>query len=413
MTPLPHLLLIGGGHASVALLKRAETWIQRDLATVTLLSEHPTLYYSGMVPEYLGGVYSSDEIQVDLQAWCERTGATWHPGRAVSLDPDAQTVGTADGRETSYDLAVFDVGARTAGISEADPGVAVKPLHHIESVEQVLQTAARERASSHRMTIVGGGAAGVEMALNISARISSRRLALTLVEQGPSLLPSFPPGMQDHVTQMLTDRGVSVRTRSTVTATTDGSVQQSGGASVPGELLVWATGATGQPIFREAGLPCDSRGFVHVRPSLQCGAAPRVFAAGDCAIVEGHETLARVGVHAVKQGPLLANNVERALEALHHNRSPSEVDLQAFRPYLFAPLILSTGTDEGLWTAGPLWFRGRWALRLKHFIDLRWIDKYQLAEADRWSLGQMLHARSAQSAATARAPAPEATRSGE
>ena len=409
MNDRPHLLLVGGGHASVALLKRAETWIRDRRAVVTLLSEHPTLYYSGMVPEYLGGVYASDDIQIDLQAWCEQAGITWHAGRAVSLDPDAQIVTTAEGRDVSYDLVVFDIGARTAGASSGDRRVTVKPLHHIESVEQFVRSAEQGTSPTKRLTIVGGGAAGVEMALNISARVPPRRLVLTLIEQGPSLLPSFPSGLQAHVTERLTGRDVSVRTRSTVTAATDGSVRLSDGTEVPGDLVVWATGATGQPIFQEAGLPCDARGFVHVRPSLQCADAPRVFAAGDCAVVEGYETLARVGVHAVKQGPLLADNVASALQALHDGRPPDQADLRAFRPYVLAPLILSTGTGEGVWTAGPLWLRGRWALRLKHFVDLRWIDTYQLSEADRWSLGQMLHARSAQSAGLRPSSPPEAT----
>jgi hypothetical protein len=41
-----------------------------------------------------------------------------------------------------------------------------------------------------------------------------------------------------------------------------------------------------------------------------------------------------------------------------------------------APLILSTGTRDGIWTADDIWMRGRPLLRLKHAIDRRWIRPY-------------------------------------
>jgi NADH dehydrogenase FAD-containing subunit len=403
MASKPHLLLVGGGHASVALLKRAQAWTRRQGATVTLLSEHPTLYYSGMVPEYLGGVYAADEVQIDLEAWCDQAGVRWLRGQATALDPADRVVRTAQGRAVDYDLVVFDVGARTAGVTDDTPGVHVKPLHHVERVERFVRRAVNAAPGDQpdarsRLAIVGGGAAGTEVALNVSARAQaadSASLDLTLIERGPSLLPGFPAGMQQRATRLLQRRGVEVRQGTAVKAAEDGALRLSDGTTWASDLTMWATGATGQPLFRDAGLPCDARGFLRVAPSLQCPSAPRVFAAGDCALVAGHEDLARVGVHAIKQGPLLADNVERALEALRAGRPPADARYRSFRPYPVAPLILSTGRAEGLWTAGPLWLRGRWALRLKHAADLRWMNRYRLRDANRWSMRQTLHARAA------------------
>jgi len=48
----------------------------------------------------------------------------------------------------------------------------------------------------------------------------------------------------------------------------------------------------------------------------------------------------------------------------------------SFRPYPVAPLILSTGTRDGLWTAGSFWAAHPWLLRLKHAIDRQWVRQY-------------------------------------
>ena len=116
---------------------------------------------------------------------------------------------------------------------------------------------------------------------------------------------------------------------------------------------------------------------------MQAHGHARLFVAGDAAVVDGHEDLARVGVHAVKQGPTLAHNVETMAAALARGEPPEAVSLRRWRPYPVAPLILSTGEREGVFVAGPLALRGAWALGLKHRVDRKWIERY-LTTAPSW-----------------------------
>ena len=103
---------------------------------------------------------------------------------------------------------------------------------------------------------------------------------------------------------------------------------------------------------------------------MQAEGHPWLFAAGDCAVVHGHEGLARVGVHAVKQGPLLLDNL------LAYARGAS---LASFSPYPVAPLLVSTGARDAYWAAGPVWLRGRSVLALKNALDRRWMNRYALS----------------------------------
>jgi selenide,water dikinase len=145
--------------------------------------------------------------------------------------------------------------------------------------------------------------------------------------------------------------------------------------------VLWATGSVGPSLLRESGLPTDDRGFLHVTPELRSPTHARIFAAGDCATLLNAD-LEKVGVHAVKQGPDLRDNLDRTLHHLRTKRSlPRLDDLETFHPYPIAPLVLSTGDREGLWTAGPLWAAHPWLLRLKHWIDRRWIRTYA---PERW-----------------------------
>ncbi len=360
----------------LAVLDAARAWVD-DGVSVTLLDAHPYLYYSGMVPEYLGGVYARDEVRINLRRLCAQRGIDFYEDPATHLDPERRVVTTASGATHPYDLAAFDIGAQNPGSQQHT--IATKPLFHIEQLEAYLREALAT-GSPADLVVVGGGAAGVEVSLNVSARFQAAhaldQLRLTIVERQPTLMSSFPRGLQDYVTRMLVRRNVQLRRSSTVARVTENAVTFADGTAFPAGAVLWATGSSGPSLFSNAALPTDSRGFLTVRSTLQSTAYPRLFAAGDCATVEGHAMLRKVGVHAIKQGSTLRDNLSTALQAVSDRTAPGDWPLKSFQPYSVAPLILSTGTAKGLWTAGRFWISGTPLLRLKHFIDRRWIRAY-------------------------------------
>lgn len=364
-----HVLVVGGGHASLPLLASA-----RDLTghEVTLVSDCEHLWYSGMTPEYLGGVYTREDVTIDLRAICRGEGVRFIAERAVHLDPFERFVETASGLRLPYDVLAVDVGATNPARDRAPDAVRTKPLHRIAALDAFLREA-RETSNRKTLVIVGGGAAGVEVALNVSARPDP--LALTIIEPGDALLGGFPKRAQRWAAQTLRERGVSLRLGAEVDRVEGEHVRLTDGSSLRADRVLWATGSVGQGWLTDA-LQTGKRGFVRVSASLQARGHPRIFVAGDAALVDGHEDLARVGVHAVKQGPTLRENVHLFTEALARREAPETIALQSWRPYPTAPLILSTGNRDGLFVAGPLAIRGTWALALKHRVDRKWIEPY-------------------------------------
>ena len=74
------------------------------------------------------------------------------------------------------------------------------------------------------------------------------------------------------------------------------------------------------------------------------------------------------GVHAVHAGPVIAANLRAAMRG--------EAASERYIPRPASLYLLSTGRGEAIATYGPLAAKGRWAARLKHWIDNRWLAKY-------------------------------------
>ena len=383
------------------LVKHAGSWTERGVA-VTLVDEADALFYSGMVPEHLGGVYTTEQVRVDLRRLCAASGVTFTQELATGLSLDPPGVVLASGETLSCDLAVFDVGGVNPKRDAAGDAVLTKPLHHIEALERFVRDALARNSGTQHLAIVGGGAAGVEVALNVSARVGATRpdaLRISLFEPADALLPNLPAGMQDEARRLLESRGVTVSLSTCVDAVEQGHVVLADGTRIAADRVLWATGTAGPPIFRDAGLPVDDAGFLRVADTMQCPSAPWLFAAGDCAVLAGYPDLKKIGVNAVKQGPLLRDNVGRALDALLADRPLRDLDLGTFTPYPITPLILSTGKPEGFWVSGRLWMRGGPILRLKHAVDRRWMRKYSPA----WRRRSLLDLVGREAAATDRA----------
>jgi len=189
-------------------LVRAKEWTDAGVE-VTLIDPQQWLYYSGMVPEYLGGVYTLDDIRIDLDRWARRGGVTHVRDRATALDPEARVVSTAEGDEYPFDVLAIDVGGVNPFVPEA--AVATKPISRIRALAPHLERVLEVPAAALHLAVVGGGAAGVEVSLNVTGRFQAvGRLAdldLTIVEQEDPILPGFPEGMRRYAACLLRRRG--------------------------------------------------------------------------------------------------------------------------------------------------------------------------------------------------------------
>jgi NADH dehydrogenase FAD-containing subunit len=139
------------------------------------------------------------------------------------------------------------------------------------------------------------------------------------------------------------------------------------GTVLPGEVIVTAAGAGGGHLFADAGLAVDARGFLLVDDSLRGAEQPAIFAAGDCATLVARPGLPKAGVHAVRQGPVLAANLRAALRG-----DP----LRRYRPQRRALALLNTADGRAVLSYGAVAAQGRWVWRLKDAIDRRFVHRF-------------------------------------
>ena len=81
------LLLVGGGHAHLGILKQLRRFSDMGIETTVVSpeQEHP---YSGMAPGLVGGRYSLEEIRFPVRALTEANGGIFLEGTVKRIDPE-------------------------------------------------------------------------------------------------------------------------------------------------------------------------------------------------------------------------------------------------------------------------------------------------------------------------------------
>lgn len=364
------VVLLGAGHTHLHVLKHWQER-QRPGVTLTCISDFPVATYSGMLTGVLAGDYPASAMEVPLAPVCEAAGARLVVGHVTRVDLQAREVRLSDSPPIGFDVLSIGVGSTPSARSAFDKGtcvVAIKPMQTF--LTRLLGAMDRVRSSNGalRVAIVGGGAAGVEIALCLPAFVQAavgQGVACTLVSDG-ALLPGCTAGLVRRAAAALKRRGISQLT-GRVVSVEDGQLRFDDGRTVRSETVIWATGAAPQPVLDLIDLPKDATGFLATIDTLQSTGDPRVFVVGDAGSIQGYRA-EKAGVHAVRQGPLLLDNLRRCLD---------ERPLQSFVPQATFLKLLNAGGGYAVGEWQGLSFEGRWCRWLKDTIDRRFIAQFQ------------------------------------
>ena len=365
------LLLLGGGHAHVHVL---QALAREPLAgaEVALLTPFERQMYSGMVPGLVAGHYTVPQCAIALRPLAQAARVHFIEGRAVGLDCGARRVTLADGRVAEYDVLSLDTGAvmdRSRLPGAREHGLFVRPIEHfVQMLEGVWGLAARREID---VVVIGGGAAGVELALALEHRLSGRgeeRARVALVTGGAEPLQGYAGGVVRRAAAALARRRVTV-VRQNCAALEAGHVVLGNGARLACDVPILATGAEAPDWLAGSGLALDARGFVVTGATLQSTTHPDVFAVGDVA-TRCDAAYAKSGVYAVRAGPALALNLRQHIAG---------GALRPHRPPRHTLNLISCGRKSAIVSWGALALQGRWAWWWKDRIDRRFVQRYSEA----------------------------------
>ncbi len=355
--PITDLVLVGGGHSHIQVLKSLGM-APLDGVRITVLAREAHTPYSGMLPGFVAGQYRWEDIHIDLAPLCRFAGARLIVAEVTGLDLDRNLVHCAGRPAVRFDTLSINCGATPEELGGV--GVRVKPIgRFLPRWREV-----RERARpGTRLLFVGGGAGGAELAL-------AARHALPRDTDIQVVTQEFLPGHGRRARRLLADElsnaAIGLRI---ATATNAGEhlLELSDGASVPFDWLFWVTGVVAPDWVRQSRLATDGKGFVRVDAGLRSVSHPRVFAAGDVASLEGQQR-PKSGVIAVRAGPVLATNLRRTLGGRRLRR------FRAQRRFLS---LIGTGDGRAVASRSWLAMRGRWVWHWKEWIDRRFMRRYQ------------------------------------
>lgn len=369
--PARRLVLVGAGHAHLFVLEQLAHGCFPS-AEVTLLAPHASHLYSGMLGGLIAGRYGREDAYLDLPSLAAKARARFVLGSAVQVDTANRQINVDGGRQLSYDIASFAIGSETIGKPPAGDGVlSVKPIDRAGMIAEALENLPRP---DPRVLVVGGGAGGVEIALNMKARLRALGRGgaqVVLVDRQRRLVANHSAACARAAARVLAQNEVQVVLGVQLEDIGTRSVRLSAGAELPYDIMVRATGPAAPAIFRESGLTTDRAGFLLVDGTLQSVSNSAIFAAGDAATLRRFPATPKSGVYAVRQGPILARNLGLALTGGAIER------FQHYRPQPRSLVLINTGDGQAILSYGPVALTGRWIMRLKDRIDRGFMRRFQ------------------------------------
>jgi selenide,water dikinase len=373
---LKDLVLVGGGHSHVIVLKRLGMDPMPGVR-VTVIAKDVDTPYSGMLPGLIAGHYQFDDVHIDLGRLAMFAGARLYHDEVVGLDLAHRRVLCRHRPPVSYDAVSIDIGVTPIQRVEgaADHAVPIKPITTLVSRWERLRERVRQQVGGLRIGVVGAGAAGIELTLAIQHALKAPSAAAPVREDVPdfhlfssteTVLPTHGGLARAKFRRVLHERGVQVHLGCRVVAVYSDGIETDDGVRHPLDEIIWATEAGAQPWPRAAGLEVDDRGFITVDDTLRSTSHPDVFAAGDIAAMVNHPR-DKAGVFAVRQGPPLEANLRRAL----HGQP-----LEPFRPQRTFLSLISTGDRYAIASRGRWAVEGRWVWQWKDWIDRRFMSTF-------------------------------------
>lgn len=373
--PLPitrDLVLLGGGHAHALVLRK---WAMTPLpgAQVTIVNPQVKAPYTGMLPGFVAGHYDRDELDIDLVRLARQANARLVIDHAIGIDLERKTVQLGASPDLAYDALSIDIGitSRLIDLPGADKHlVPAKPLGTFSIAWDTLIERAKTTGLTPDIAILGGGVAGVELALAMAYRLKTELAGdgrVRLIEAGDSILGELRPRARNVLANELARSNVDVILSTKASKVSEQGIHIASGTQlVEANFVVSAAGAKPHDWLEQTGLSLND-GYIAVDEHLKAIGAPGVYAVGDCAYLT-QAPRPKAGVFAVRQAPILFDNLHAELSS----RQP-----KSYKPQKDYLKLISTGRRSAVTDKWGVGLSGDWVWRLKDRIDRKFMNQFR------------------------------------
>jgi len=300
------IVILGGGYAGLLCALRLGRGV-RGRAAVTLVNGSEHFVERIRLHQLAAG----DELAVrSIPRLLDTSGARFQKGYVRAIHPRSKAV-DVDGHELRYDQLVIALGSHTD--RHAAPGAA----EHAYTLDHESATRLRKRLpelvrAAARIVVCGGGLTAIELASELAERFPALRISLHTSGAVGGFLSA---GGRAHILRTLQGLGVTVVENAAVEEVRASEIR-TGGAAVPFDACIWATGFQASPLIAAAGLLHNERGQARVDACLRSLSFPEsIHVAGDAASPLG-STFAPLTMScktALPMGAHVADNLLRVL----------------------------------------------------------------------------------------------------
>lgn len=426
---LHRITIVGGGAGGLELAVRLGKQLgKKKKAVITLIDAARTHLWKPLLHQVAAGTLDSHADELEYFALASKHHFSFRLGRMDGLDRAKKEIylePTYDenGDEVlprqaiHYDTLVMALGSQTndfgtPGAREhsimLDSPVAAERFHQrlINCCLRAQSTAKGAGEGRFTVTIIGGGATGVELSaeLHMTTTILSsyglanfhpeKDLKIVIVDAAPRLLQMLPERLSDAVARELRGIDIEIHTNEKVVEVSKEGVRMASGTFIPSGIVVWSAGIKAPDFMKEIdGLETNRLNQLVVQRTLQSTRDPSIFGMGDCSACprgDGRATVPAAAQAAHQQATMLTKSLCRMLQG----KSLLEFSYHDHGSLVSLGDYSTVGSLMGALASGSVFIEGKiakvmyWSLHKQHQIAVNgmfhtWLSTW--AETINWA----------------------------
>ena len=334
------------------------------------------------VPQEWGCPHSENHA---LQAGRTSNGINFIQAEISSIDLENKKVATRGGEILDYDYLAIALGSQAANLGILGVKEYAFQFKSFEDAlflnrkmeELIKEVAARQRPQPIKITVVGAGFTGIEVATEFACYIKKlskeygikgRCERMMLLEAGPRILPAVSDDERNIILKRLTRLGIEVLENVAAEEIESNRIKLKNGKHLDADLVIWTAGVRLPDLLEKTPvLPLTGKKKIKVNDSLEVTGLSNVFAIGDNTEFVDPKTgklLPALAYIAVDQGKIAAKNISMSIDR------KKLIEYNPFYSVWIAPV-------GGKYALAHLWgginIKGFWGWVIREIVDLKYM----------------------------------------
>ena len=350
-----HLVLIGGGHTNVLLMRK---WLMNPKLMpeipITIISRDTHLVYSATFPSVISKSISLNNSLIDIRSLARKARVSFIKNEVTHIDYHLKKIFLKDRPSISYSKLVLNYGSQTKISGEFEDLVnnkiafPIKPF--FKAYELIKKEDKNDSETEKSFVIVGSGLAAIEVAFALRKRWKKRSLKILCQRNkvDNKIFKTFYRSNIEVVGTLPIDYG----------------------------KILLCTGNSSPLWVKKYNTELDSKGRFLINQKLMLKNFLGTFATGDCAVIEDSSRPSS-GIFAVKAINTLATNIQKDIKGESLKRwSPQKFGLQIVNSYpVKVPKAFAFYGDIVIGPSFLIWY-------LKNKIDEGFIRKFRILDSN-------------------------------